>query len=74
MPMSLGMAGGVQLPQPIPRRTIREEGARRQIEGTELEDFVEIITVLDDEFILIETEKQVAAAKAATSNLKRPTR
>ncbi len=31
--MSLGMVGGIQLPQPIPREAIRKEGLRRHYDG-----------------------------------------
>ncbi|MBX9945118.1 MAG: hypothetical protein K2Y40_13620 [Reyranella sp.] len=62
--LSLGIAGGLQLPQPIPRGSIRKEGNRRGYQGESLEDFTEIVAAIDDAFIQNDVLKQAAAAKA----------
>ena len=62
--LSMGMAGGLQLPQPIPRETIRKEGNRRGYRGESLADFTEIIAAIDDAFVQDDVLKQAAAAKA----------
>jgi hypothetical protein len=72
--MSLGIVGGIQLPQPIPREAIRKEGLRRHYDGEALEDFVEIVATIDDEFILLDTQKQAAAAQAAAKKSQKPQR
>ena len=62
--LSLGMAGGLKLPQPIPRETIRKEGNRRGYRGDGLDDFTEIVAAIDDAFVQDDVLKQAAAAKA----------
>ena len=62
--LSLGMAGGLKLPQPIPRDAIRAEGRRRGYQGGGLDDFTEIVAAIDDAFVQDDVLKQAAAAKA----------
>ena len=46
--ISMGMAGGLSLPRPVPRDAIRREGERLGYDGDALDDFVEAITLIDD--------------------------
>lgn len=62
--LSLGMAGGLQLPQPIPRGSIRKEGNRRGYRGEGLDHFTEIVAAIDDAYVQDDVLKQAAAAKA----------
>ena len=62
--LSLGMAGGLKLPQPILRESIRKEGNRRGYRGDGLDDFTEIVAAIDDAFVQDDVLKQAAAAKA----------
>ncbi len=62
--LSLGMAGGLKLPQPIPRDSIRKEGNRHGYRGESLADFTEIVAAIDDAFVQDDVLKQAAAAKA----------
>jgi len=61
----MGLAGGLSLPRPIPRDTIRREGEHLGYEGDALEDFVEIVVLIDDFFIELEVKRIAADAKAA---------
>lgn len=63
--LSLGMAGGITLPRPVPRAAIREEGVRLGYEGEALEDFVLIVVGIDDTFVEIQTKRAAADAKKA---------
>ena len=62
--LSLGMAGGLKLPQPIPREAIRTEGRRRGYECEGLDDFTEIVAAIDDAFVQDDVLRQAAAARA----------
>ena len=62
--LSLGMAGGLKLPQPILRDAMRAEGRRRGYQGDGLADFTEIVAAIDDAFVQDDVLKQAAAAKA----------
>lgn len=63
--LSLGMAGGVSLPRTIPRAVFREEGIRLGYEGEALEDFVVILTGVDDIFVEVQTKRIAADVKKA---------
>ncbi len=63
--LSLGMAGGVSLPRPVPRETIRREGERRGFAGDSLDDFVEIVVGIDDAFVEITLKAESARLAAA---------
>lgn len=60
--ISLGMAGGLSLPRPVPRDAMRREGERLGLDGEALDDFVETVMRMDDCYV--ETEVKRAAAKA----------
>lgn len=61
--MSLGMAGAMQLPVVIPRDTIRKEGASLGYDGEDLEEFVEIISALDDYYVEVGTKQALGETK-----------
>lgn len=61
----MGMAGGLSLPRPIPRDAIRREGARLGYVGEGLEDFTEIITRIDDDFIEVTVRRTADEARRA---------
>ena len=46
--LSLGMGGGLVLPQKMPREAIRRHGRALRLSGEELADFVEIVSGIDD--------------------------
>ena len=61
--ISLGMAGGLSVPRPIPREAMRRDGERAGLDGDALDDFIEALTLLDDFYV--ETEVKRAADDAA---------
>jgi hypothetical protein len=63
--VSMGMAGGIILPRPVPLETIRREGRRLGYEGEALEDFVTIIARADDFSVEVDTKRAAEDAKAA---------
>lgn len=63
--LSLGMAGGLTLPRPVPRETIRREGRRLGYRGADLEDFVEIVTLIDDFYVEVEMKRAANDARLA---------
>lgn len=63
--ISMGLAGGLSLPRPVPRDVIRREGERLGYDGDALDDFVEALTMIDD--CHVETEVRRAAAEAKAS-------
>ncbi len=67
--ISMGMGGGVLLPQPVSRETIRREGERQAYTGDDLEDFVEIVVRIDDYFVETEIKRAAADTKAAAAKL-----
>jgi hypothetical protein len=68
---SLGMAGGVILPEPIPLETIRQEGVRRHYRGEELEDFCKIVQGIDHAFLMAEHIRINGSVKAGLAKLKK---
>ena len=54
MSHSLGMSGGVVIPEPIPREAIREEGLRLRYRGDDLDDFCQILMGLDRAYLVSE--------------------
>lgn len=69
--VSLGMAGGVSLPMPVPREAIRREGRRLGYQGDGLDDFVEIVAAIDDFHLETESRRIAAETQAAANRLKR---
>jgi len=69
--LSLGMAGGLVLPQPIPREAIRRHGRALRLCGEELADFVEIVSGIDDFWVATEQRKQTDAAVRAARGMSR---
>ena len=69
--ISLGMAGGLTLPRPVPREAIRREGRRLAHRGTDLEDFVEIVMRVDDFYVEVAVKRAADDAKAAARSNKR---
>lgn len=65
--LSLGMAGGLTLPRPVPRESIRREGERLGYDGDALEDFVEIVMRIDDLYIEVTTKRIAEETKAAAA-------
>lgn len=63
--ISMGMGGGLILPRPISRDTIRREGRRLGYSGDALDDFTEILTGIDDKYVEITVRKAAADAKAS---------
>lgn len=63
--VNMGMAGGLTLPRPVPRETVRTEGRRLSYEGDGLEDFVEIVARIDDTYVEVETKRAAADARLA---------
>lgn len=63
--LSMGLAGGLSLPRPVPRDAIRREGGRLGYDGDALDDFVEAIMRIDD--LYVETEVKRAATEAKAS-------
>jgi hypothetical protein len=70
--ISMGMAGGMLLPRPISRDTIRKQGRRLGYDGEVLEDFTDIVTAIDD--FHVETAVRKAAADAQANAAKRKPR
>jgi hypothetical protein len=70
LPLSMGLAGGVQLPQLVPLATIRAEGRRLGHTGESLDDFVEAIALIDDHMVAEATKKLAADLKAAANRSK----
>ncbi len=62
-PVSMGMSGGVQLPRPISRDTLRREGRRLGYSDESLGDFVTALVRVDDAFVETETRRIAAEAK-----------
>lgn len=69
--LSFGMAGGLMLPQPIPREAIRRYGRVLRLSGEELADFVEIVSRIDDFWVATEQRKQTEAAVRAARGTSR---
>jgi hypothetical protein len=67
LPLSMGLAGGLQLPLPVPLATIRAEGRRLGHTGESLDDFVETIALIDDHMVAETTKKLAADARAAAN-------
>lgn len=65
--LSMGMAGGVLLPRPVPRETIRQEGKRLGYEGDALEDFTEIVARIDDFQVEVDTKRAAEEARRAAT-------
>ena len=67
------MAGGIQLPRPVPREAIRREGARLGYTGEGLEDFTEIVALIDDSYVeaTVKREAKAAEERARASRNKR---
>ncbi len=61
----MGMAGGLSLPRPVPRETIRQEGRRLGYDGDGLDDFVEAVTLVDDLYVEVETKRAATDARLA---------
>jgi hypothetical protein len=61
----MGMAGGLTIPRPVPREAIRREGRRLGWSGEGLDDFVAIVTLVDDFYVEVETKRAAADAKLA---------
>ena len=57
--ISMGMAGGLPLQRPVPRETIRREGRRLGYRGADLEDFVLILTDVDDFYVEVAVKRAV---------------
>ena len=69
--LSLGMGGGVRLPETVPLEAIRADGRRRGYVGEELEIFALILRIADDhkksvswKKISDDLRKQAAKSKA----------
>jgi len=61
------------VPRPIKRAVIRAEGRRRHYGGDGLDDFVEILTAIDDGYVAeaikaIDKKAKADAAKAGKGN------
>ena len=69
--LSLGMGGGLVLPQPIPREAMRRYGRTLRLSGEELADFVEIVSGIDDFWVATEQCKQTDAAVRAARGMSR---
>lgn len=69
--LSLGMAGGLVLPQKIPREAIRRHGRALRLCGEELADFVEIVAGIDDFWVETEQRRQADAAVRAARGMSR---
>lgn len=63
--MSLGLGGGVTFPDPIPLDLIREEGLRLRYRGDDLDDFCQILRLLDRVYLDSEHERIAAGVRAA---------
>lgn len=68
--LPLGMSGGVFLPAPITRTSIRRDGKRRGLSGDELEDFALIVVAIDNEWLVRETEKVSLDLKTQAANMR----
>lgn len=60
--ISMGMAGGLSLPRPIPIDAMRREGERIGLDGDAFDDFVEAVMRIDDLFVEIEVKREAKAA------------
>ena len=63
--LSLGMAGGMSLPRPVPQEAIRREGRRLGYRGEALADFTTIVALIDDFWVEVAVKQAAADAKAA---------
>jgi hypothetical protein len=66
----MGMAGGLTLPRPVPRREIRQEGERLGYVGEDLEDFTESVARIDDSYVEVTVKREAENAKAAAAQAK----
>jgi hypothetical protein len=64
------MAGSVDLPMVVALDKIRAEGERRGYEGEELEDFVNVLRGVDDEFVRVNVHRTLAEFHSAVSRIK----
>lgn len=62
----MGMGGGLSLPRPVPMERIRREGARLGYQSEALEDFVSIVSRIDDFHVEVEVRRAADEAKAAS--------
>ena len=69
--LSLGMGGGVRIPCVITRETIRREGDRLGYSGEDLDDFVEIVTGIDDAYLAIEMQRIADDTKKQAGKMKK---
>lgn len=64
---------GVAFPRPVPRETIRVEGERLGFSGESLDEFVEIVSAIDDRAVEIEMKRlRDEAKKKPPPNQRRP--
>ena len=65
------MAGGLSLPRPISRETIRREGSRLGYTGDALADFTEIIVQIDDFYVEVAIKAEAQRARVAAQQVRR---
>jgi len=61
------MGGGLSLPRPVPLEAIRREGARLGHTGEALDDFVAIVSHIDDFYVELEVRRAADEARAAAA-------
>lgn len=69
--MSLGLGGGITVPDPIPLDLIREEGRQLHYRGDDLDDFCRIIRGIDRLYLNAEHERIAGGVRAAADKSKR---
>lgn len=63
----MGMGGGLSLPRPVPMEAIRREGMRLGYSGDGLEDFVAIVSRIEDFYVEVEVRRPADEAKTAAA-------
>ena len=66
--ISMGMSGGLTIPRPVPRESIRREGRRLGYTGDGLSDFVETVTCVDDLYVEVESRRAATDARIAADS------
>jgi hypothetical protein len=67
----LGMAGNLSIPRALPRALIESAADRLMFEGDARDDFIDIMVLIDNKCVEIETKKAIAEVNKTTARMKR---